>query len=62
MDAIETAKQLALQEGILAGISSGAAIWAAIEISKRPESKDKTIVVIIPDTGERYISTEMYES
>jgi cysteine synthase A len=62
IDAIETAKQLALQEGILAGISSGAAIWAAIEISKRPESKDKTIVVIIPDTGERYISTEMYES
>jgi len=62
MDAIETARQLALQEGILAGISSGAAIWAAIEISKRPESKDKTIVAIIPDTGERYISTEMYES
>lgn len=61
-DAIETARQLALQEGILAGISSGAAMWAGIEISKRPESKDKTIVVIIPDTGERYISTEMYES
>lgn len=61
-DAIETARQLALQEGILAGISSGAAMWAGVEISKRPESKDKTIVVIIPDTGERYISTEMYES
>jgi cysteine synthase A len=61
-DAIETARQLAFQEGILAGISSGAAMWAGIEISKRPESKNKTIVVIIPDTGERYISTEMYES
>jgi cysteine synthase A len=62
IDAMETARQLALQEGILAGISSGAAMWAGIEISKRPESKNKTIVVIIPDTGERYISTEMYES
>jgi cysteine synthase A len=53
---------LAAKEGILAGISSGAATWAAIQISQRPESRDKTIVVILPDTGERYISTEMFET
>jgi len=51
---------LACQEGILAGISSGAAMWAAIEISQRVENEDKTIVVILPDTGERYISTELF--
>jgi len=61
-DAIKIARQLALKEGILAGISSGAALWAAIELSKRTENESKTIVVILPDTGERYISTEMYES
>ena len=61
VDAIETARQLAAKEGILAGISAGAAMWAAIQISKRPENQGKTIVVIIPDTGERYISTEMFE-
>jgi cysteine synthase A len=60
-DAIEIARQLAEKEGILAGISSGAALWAAIQIAQRPESQGKTIVVILPDTGERYISTEMYE-
>ncbi len=61
-DAMETARQLASKEGILAGISSGAAMWAAIQVSQRPESRGKTIVVILPDTGERYISTEMFET
>ena len=55
-DAIETAQKLATQEGILCGISSGAAMHAAIEISKRPEYKNKNIVVILPDTGERYLN------
>jgi cysteine synthase A len=59
-DAMETARQLAFKEGILAGISCGAAVWAAVQVSKRPENKGKTIVVILPDTGERYISTEMF--
>ena len=60
-DAIETARQLAMKEGILAGISSGAAMSAAIQLSQRAESRGKTIVVILPDTGERYISTQMFE-
>ncbi len=59
-DAMKAARQLAGKEGILAGISSGAVIHAAIEVSKRPQSRGKTIVVILPDTGERYISTELY--
>jgi len=59
-DAMETAQQLASKEGILAGISSGAAMWAAIQVSQRDESRGKTIVVILPDTGERYISTDMF--
>ena len=60
-DAMETTRQLASREGILAGISSGAALWAAIQVSNRPVSEGKTIVTIFPDTGERYISTEMFE-
>jgi len=60
-DAMETARQLAVKEGILSGISSGAAMWAASQLSQRPENEGKTIVVIFPDTGERYISTEMFE-
>jgi len=60
-DAMETARQLAAKEGIVGGISSGAALWAAIQVSQRPENEGKTIVVILPDTGERYISTEMFE-
>ena len=59
-DAMETARQLASKEGILAGISSGAAVWAAVQVSQRTENQGKTIVVILPDTGERYISTEMF--
>ncbi len=60
-DAVETARQIAAKEGILAGISSGAAMWAAIQLSRRSENEGKTIVVIFPDTGERYISTVMFE-
>jgi len=60
-DAIETARLLARKEGIMSGISGGANVWAAMQISQRPESVGKTIVTFICDTGERYISTEMYE-
>ena len=59
-DAIETAQMLAQKEGILAGISSGAATYAALEIAKRTENKNKTLVVILPDTGERYLTTSLY--
>ncbi len=60
-DAIATARQLAKQEGILCGISSGAALWAALEVSRRSENKGKLIVVVLPDTGERYLSTPLAE-
>ncbi|MFA5292855.1 MAG: cysteine synthase A [Phycisphaerae bacterium] len=60
-DAIETAKQLAAKEGILAGISSGANVFAAMQLAKRKENKGKVIVTIICDTGERYISTELFQ-
>jgi cysteine synthase A len=60
-DAMETARLLAEKGGILAGISSGAVMWAALQVAERTESEGKTIVVILPDTGERYISTELFK-
>lgn len=59
-DAIRTGRQLAQQEGLLVGISSGAAVFAAAELALQPENKDKKIVVLLPDTGERYLSTVLY--
>jgi cysteine synthase len=59
-DAIETARLVSQREGILSGISCGAALWAAIEVGKRPEFKGKKIVVIMPDSGERYVSTPFF--
>ena len=60
-NAVEASRNLAREEGILAGISSGAATWAALQVAARPENRGKQIVVILPDTGERYLSTDLYE-
>ena len=59
-DAFAVGKQIGKAEGVLVGISSGAAAWAAIELAKRPENEGKTIVVLLPDTGDRYLSTPLF--
>jgi len=60
-DAYHWARQMGKQEGVLVGISSGAALWAGIQLAKNPANKGKTIVVLLPDSGERYLSTSLYQ-
>ena len=59
-DAFQTSRRIGSTEGVLVGISSGAAAWAALQLAKRPENEGKTIVALLPDTGDRYLSTELF--
>ena len=59
-DAFATGKKIGQKEGVLVGISAGAAVWAAVQLAKRPENRGKNIVVLLPDTGDRYLSTPMF--
>ena len=60
-DAYELGREMGKVEGLLVGISAGAALWAAIELAKQPENEGKTIVALLPDTGDRYLSTPMFQ-
>ena len=60
-DAYEMGRLIGKKEGLLVGISSGAALWAAVEAAKKPENEGKTIVVLLPDTGDRYLSTDLFK-